>query len=116
MSNWKRTSLELEFAAQNIHEQLHHRVHWRKGVGEKDKAYDDGIFFVEAEGLVEGAVVNEDREESEDVEHMELCSGVSHGAVWPCVGPQHTCAMPNSLVVWLKLQWPSSWPRTATTS
>ena len=66
------TGLELELSAQNVHQQLHHRVHWGEGVREEDEANDDREFLVEAEGLVEGAVVDEDREEGEDVECMEL--------------------------------------------
>lgn len=46
------TSLELEFPAQNIHQQLHYRVHRREGVGEEDEPNDDGKFPVEAKGLV----------------------------------------------------------------
>lgn len=66
------TSLKLEFSAENVHQQLHHRVHGCEGVREKDKANDDGEFFVEAEGLVEGAVVDEDGKKGEDVECVEL--------------------------------------------
>lgn len=66
------TGLEFELSAQNVHQQLHHRVHWGEGVREEDEANDDGEFLVEAKGLVEGTVVNEDREEGEDVECVEL--------------------------------------------
>ena len=67
-----QTSLEFEFSAQNVHQQLHHRIHGCESVREEDKPNDDGEFLVEAKGLVEGTVVDEDREEGEDVECMEL--------------------------------------------
>ena len=66
------TSLEFEFPAQNVHQQLHHSIHGCEGVREEDEANDDGELLVEAEGLVEGSVVNEDGEEGEDVECVEL--------------------------------------------
>lgn len=66
------TSLELEFPAQNIHQQLHYRVHRREGVGEEDEPNDDGKFPVEAKGLVQGTVVDEDGEEGKDVECVKL--------------------------------------------
>ena len=56
------TSLEFKFSAQYVHQQLHHRVHGCEGVREEDEANDDGEFLMEAEGLVEGAVVDEDGE------------------------------------------------------
>lgn len=67
-----QTSLEFKLSAQNIHQQLHHRVHRCEGVREEDEANDDGELLVEAKGLVEGAVVDEDGEEGEDVECVEL--------------------------------------------
>lgn len=64
--------MEFEFSAQDVHQQLHHCVHGCEGVREEDESNDDGKLLVEAEGLVEGAVVDEDGEESEDVERVEL--------------------------------------------
>ena len=66
------TSLEFEFPAQNIHQQLHHRVHGCERIREEDESNDDWELLVEAEGLVKGAVVDEDREEGEDIECVEL--------------------------------------------
>ena len=66
------TSLKFELSAQNVHQQLHHRVHGREGVRKKDKPNDDGKFFVKAEGLVEGAVVDKDGKKGENVECVEL--------------------------------------------
>ena len=64
--------MEFEFSAQNVHQQLHHGVHGSEGVGEEDEANNDGILFVEAEGLIEGTIVDEDGEESKDVKCVEL--------------------------------------------
>lgn len=66
------TSLEFEFPAQDVHQQLHYRVHRRERVGEEDESNDDGELPVETKGLVEGAVVDEDGEEGKDVECVEL--------------------------------------------
>ena len=66
------TSLEFEFSTQDVHQQLYHRVHGCESVREKDKSNDDGELVVEAEGLVEGAVVDKDGEEGENVECVEL--------------------------------------------
>ena len=65
-------SLEFELSAQYVHQQLHHRVHRCKSIREEDESYDDRELLVEAEGLIEGAVVDEDREEGEDVERVKL--------------------------------------------
>lgn len=91
------TSLEFEFSAQNVHQQFHHRVHGCEGIREEDEANDDGKLLVEPEGLVEGAVVDEDGEEGKDVECVELANvrdwftvgRASHGPVrsqviWSC--------------------------------
>lgn len=64
--------LELVAPGEDVHEQLDDCVHGRESVGEEDEADDDGELFVEAEGLVEGFVVDEDREECEDIEEMDL--------------------------------------------
>lgn len=64
--------MKLELSAQNVHQQLHHRVHGCEGVREKDEANYDGKLFVKAEGLVEGAIIDEDGKKGEDVECVEL--------------------------------------------
>lgn len=64
--------LELVAPGEDVHEQLDDCVHGREGVGEEDEADDDGKLFVEAESLVEGFVVDEDREECEDIKEMDL--------------------------------------------
>ena len=56
------TSLELKFPAQNVHQQLHHGVHGCESIREEDESNDDRELLVEAEGLVKGAIVDEDRE------------------------------------------------------
>ena len=66
------TGLELELSAENVHEQIDDGVGGRQHVGEEDEADDDGEVVVEAKGFVEGAVVDEDGEEGEDVEEVEL--------------------------------------------
>ena len=68
----KGIGLELELAAQDVHEQLEDGVHGAHGVGEEDEADHDGLLAVEAEGLVQRLVVDEDGEEGEDVEHVRL--------------------------------------------
>jgi hypothetical protein len=57
-----RTSLKLESPAQHIQQKLHHGIHGCKSVGEEDKSNDDGEFLVEAKGLVQRAIVDEDGE------------------------------------------------------
>lgn len=64
--------LELELAGQDVHAELEEHVHGGEGVGEEEEADDDGVFGEEAEGRVEGVVVDEDGEESEDVENVGL--------------------------------------------
>ena len=64
--------LELVAPGEDVHQQLDHGVHGGEGVGEEDEADDDGHFGVEAEGAVEGLVVDEDGEEGEDVEEVDL--------------------------------------------
>lgn len=66
------TSLEFEFSAQNVHQKLDHRVHWRQSVGEQEESDHDRVFTVKAEGLVQRSVADEGRKESKDIEHMEL--------------------------------------------
>ena len=54
--------LELVSSAEDVHQELDDCVHWCQGVREQDEADYDGEFLVEAEGLVEGFVVNENGE------------------------------------------------------
>ena len=83
---------ELEFAGQDVHEELDDGVHGREGVGEENEADDDGALGVEAERGVERAVVDEDGEEGEDVEHVELalsdCAEQSCGETYLSNGHQ----------------------------
>lgn len=69
-----RKFIRLEFVttAEDIHQELDDCVHWREGVGEEDEADNDGELIVEAEGLVERLVVDENGEEGEYVEEMGL--------------------------------------------
>lgn len=64
--------MEFELSTQNVHQQFHHGVHRCEGVREENEANDDGEFLVKAEGLVKGAVIDEDGEEGEYVECVEL--------------------------------------------
>lgn len=52
--------LELIAAAEDVHQQLNHSVHWRQGVREEDKPDYDGEFLVETERLIETFVVDKD--------------------------------------------------------
>lgn len=66
------TSLKFEFPTEDVHQQLYYRVHGCEGVRKEDESDDDGELFVKAKGLVEGAVVDEDGEEGEDIECVKL--------------------------------------------
>lgn len=65
-------SLELKGARDDVQEELDDGVHWREGIREEKEADDDGVLVVEAKRRIEGAVVDEDREEAKDVEEMGL--------------------------------------------
>jgi hypothetical protein len=60
--------LELELAGDDVHEELDDGVHGGEGVGEEEEPDDDGALRGETKGGVEGAIVDEDGEEAEDVE------------------------------------------------
>jgi hypothetical protein len=64
--------LELIATAQDVHQELDDGIHWCKGVGEENESDYDREFLVEAKGFVKGSVVDEYREEGEDVEEMGL--------------------------------------------
>ena len=64
--------LELVLAGDDVHEQFDDHVHRGEGVVEEQEADDDGALGDEAEGRVQGGVVDEDREEGEDVEEVDL--------------------------------------------
>lgn len=64
--------LEFVSSAEDVHQQLDYCIHRGKSVGEENEADYDGELFVETEGFVEGSVVDEYREEGEDVEEMGL--------------------------------------------
>ena len=66
--------LEFVFAAEDVHQELDDCVHWCQSIGEEDEADYDWEFVVEAEGLVERFIVDEDGEEGEDVEEVGLHS------------------------------------------
>lgn len=68
----KGVGLELERAGDDVQEELDDRVHGRQGVGEEEEADDDGALIVEAKRGVQGAVVDEDGEEAEDVKEVGL--------------------------------------------
>ena len=54
------TSLEFESSAQDVHQELHQVFRGCENVREENESDDNRKLFVEAEGLVEGAVVDED--------------------------------------------------------
>ena len=70
----KLIGLEFVLSAEDVHQELDDCVHWCESVREEDEPDYDWEFVVEAEGLVEGFVVDEDREEGEDVEEMRLAN------------------------------------------
>ena len=55
------TSLEFESSAQDVHQELHQVFRGCEDVREENEANNDRELLVEAEGLVEGAVVDKDR-------------------------------------------------------
>lgn len=65
-------SFELEFPAEDVHQELDDCVHWRKSIGKEDEADYDRELVVETEGFVEGPVINKYGEKSEDIEEMSL--------------------------------------------
>ena len=69
--------LELVLARDHVHTELDNHVEGGERVVEEEEADDDGALGVELEGGVEGAVVDEDGEEGEDVEEMGLGNGRS---------------------------------------
>lgn len=91
--------LELELAGDDVHAELDKEVSRREGIREEDEADDDGVLLEEAKGRVQGVVVDEDREESEDVEQMALRVSVNleHSDGW--LGVVGTWEMPKRLVV-----------------
>ncbi len=68
----KSVGLKLITTAQDVHEQLDNRVHGAKNVREEKEAHDDGMLLGEAKVGKERVVVDEDREEREDVEEVDL--------------------------------------------
>lgn len=90
--------LELVAPREDVHQQLDHGVHGRQGVGEEDEADDDGHFGVEAEGAVEGLVVDEDGKEGEDVEEVDL-GIVNMSSTLSNLSVVHTCEIANRRVV-----------------
>ena len=64
--------LKLEAAAHNIHQELNHGIHGREDVREEDEADNDGVLLHEAEISVQRGVVDESREEGENVENVNL--------------------------------------------
>lgn len=72
----KGVGLELEAAAEDVHEELDDIVGGAEDVAEEEEADDDGVLGVEAKIGVEGVVVYEDREEGKDVEEVSLVGGL----------------------------------------
>lgn len=68
----KGIGLELEAAAQDIHEELNHVIGGTEDIRKQEEAHDDGVFLVETEVGIERLVVDKHREEGKDVEEMGL--------------------------------------------
>lgn len=66
------TGLKFELAAQDVHEKLDNSIHWCQSVREQEESNHDGLLVEETERLVQRLVVDEDREERKDVEHVRL--------------------------------------------
>lgn len=64
--------LEFVVAGEHVHEQLHEGVHRGEGIIEEQEADDDGTSDVEPERRVQRGIVDENREEGEDVQKMRL--------------------------------------------
>jgi hypothetical protein len=64
----KCIGLELELAADNVHKEVDDEIHGSESIREEDKADNDGVLLEETERRVQRVVVDEDREEEEDVE------------------------------------------------
>lgn len=64
--------LELPLAGQHVDQKVDEGVHGRQGIVEEDETNDDGVLSVESERLVKRSVVDEDREESENLEEVGL--------------------------------------------
>lgn len=77
----EHTGLKFELPAKDVHEKLHNSIHRSQGVGEEQETNHDRLFLDKSEGLVQRLVVNKDREESEDVEHVGLGSIVSDNSL-----------------------------------
>lgn len=68
----KGVGLELESAGDNVQEQLNDGVQRRERVGEEQETDNDGLLGGEAKGRVQRVVVDEDREQAEDIENVCL--------------------------------------------
>lgn len=71
----KGIGLELVATGEDVHQQLDDGVCWSEDIGEQDEANNDWADAVEAEGLIERGIVDEDGEQAEDVEEV----GLDHG-------------------------------------
>lgn len=65
-------SLELELATNNVHSELDDEIHGCECIREEEETNDDGALQDETKVGVQRGVVDEDREEREDVEDMSL--------------------------------------------
>ena len=63
----ERIGFELKLAGDDVHAKLDDQIHGGEGIGEEEETNNDGVFGEETEGRVERVVVDENREESEDV-------------------------------------------------
>lgn len=68
----KGVGLELPLAREHVDTEVNQSVHGRQGVVEENETDNDGVLGVETKRLVQRSVVDEDREESEDLEQVEL--------------------------------------------
>lgn len=95
----KRISFVLEFSGHDVHQELQDSVNGSQDIA-KDEESDDGRHaLLEAEGLEQRPVVDEQREHDKDSERVELCRRVRRGQLENHVKDFLTCVTPNCLVV-----------------
>lgn len=67
----RHTSFKLELAGKNVHQKLHNAVCRAEHLVEKNESDHNRLLVVEAKGLVQAAIVDENTEQREDVEQVE---------------------------------------------
>lgn len=104
---------ELPLAGEHVDQKVDEGVHGRQGIVEEDETDDDGVLRVESERLVERSIVDEDGEESKNLEEVGLEKKLSDMTQRSYELRLHTWTTPSCRVVCWSCQCPSSWARTA---